>query len=298
MPPLSDEEYAALKQDIAESGVRVPVVEDAEGGILDGHHRVRAWNELRDEGVEVRDYPRDVRDVLMDEGEKRDIARKLNMARRHLSSAQKRNVVAAKLKESPEWANNRIASLLGVSDDLVGAVRRDEETNLRITKVDELVGADGKKRSRYASKIEREGLEGYEVKRTLRGEQGGLSDEEIAQHHNVGAEFVGEMRQRVRHGDEQEKGRVRDARIRRAEEKLRNVRPKKLPPERRWFHGVYKIAAALNELVPQEVAEANLDQDNYERQQQTVRDIIDWLRRYDEAMKKSAADHRRIKAVK
>ena len=42
MPPLSEEEYQALKEDIAYNGIQVPVVEDTDGNIIDGHHRVRA----------------------------------------------------------------------------------------------------------------------------------------------------------------------------------------------------------------------------------------------------------------
>ena len=42
MPPLSPEEYAALKADIATRGVLFPVEYDEDGNILDGHHRVKA----------------------------------------------------------------------------------------------------------------------------------------------------------------------------------------------------------------------------------------------------------------
>ena len=43
-PPLSDEEYAALKADIAAQGVLVPVVIDEDTGeVIEGHHRLRAW---------------------------------------------------------------------------------------------------------------------------------------------------------------------------------------------------------------------------------------------------------------
>ncbi|MGH9294103.1 MAG: ParB N-terminal domain-containing protein, partial [Acidimicrobiales bacterium] len=62
MPPLSENEYGALKADIAERGIVVPVVIDAgSGAIVDGHHRAKAWSELRAEGIRVPDYARDVR---------------------------------------------------------------------------------------------------------------------------------------------------------------------------------------------------------------------------------------------
>jgi ParB-like chromosome segregation protein Spo0J len=46
LPPLSGEDYAALKSDIAVRGVLVPVEYDEEGNILDGHHRVHICAEL------------------------------------------------------------------------------------------------------------------------------------------------------------------------------------------------------------------------------------------------------------
>ena len=48
-PELSPEEFAALKLSIATNGIIVPVEVDDDGNIVDGHHRVRAWNELRAE---------------------------------------------------------------------------------------------------------------------------------------------------------------------------------------------------------------------------------------------------------
>ena len=56
LPALTDAEYTALKDDIREHGVLVPVEYDELGNILDGHHRVKAWNELRAEGVRVADF--------------------------------------------------------------------------------------------------------------------------------------------------------------------------------------------------------------------------------------------------
>src|SRR5918995_1112338 len=53
MPPLSADEYQALKADIALRGVMVPVEYDQDGVIIDGHHRVRACQELG-----LTDWPR------------------------------------------------------------------------------------------------------------------------------------------------------------------------------------------------------------------------------------------------
>jgi hypothetical protein len=144
MLPLTDEEFAALKADIAERGVQVAVAKDDEGNILDGHHRVRAWEELRAEGHDPPRY-RETEYTGLSEAEKRDVVWRLNMQRRHLNSAQKRDVIAAKLKDSPEWADNRIAKLLGVDHKTVGSVRAELERAEEIPCLDYRVGADDKR---------------------------------------------------------------------------------------------------------------------------------------------------------
>lgn len=82
LPPLSPEEYDRLKADIALRGVMVAVELDEEGNILDGHNRARIAWEL---GIE---YPTVIRSGLP-EHEKRLHAVTLNLARRHLTDAQK-----------------------------------------------------------------------------------------------------------------------------------------------------------------------------------------------------------------
>ena len=44
--PLSDEEYTALKKDIEDRGIKVPIELDSDGNILDGHHRWEIAQEL------------------------------------------------------------------------------------------------------------------------------------------------------------------------------------------------------------------------------------------------------------
>jgi ParB-like chromosome segregation protein Spo0J len=141
--PLSEEEYAALKEDIAENGVQVAVVMDEDGNIIDGHHRVWAYEELEAEGLVTGRYPVDVRRGLTEE-QKRDLAWTLNLQRRHLNQAQKRDAIANKLKESPEWADNRIAQLLGVDHKTVRGVRTSLEIRKELPKVELLEGSDGK----------------------------------------------------------------------------------------------------------------------------------------------------------
>jgi transposase-like protein len=87
LPRLTDEEYEALKNDIAEHGVRVPIDVDENGTILDGHHR--AWI-TADLGI---DCPRRTVAGLSEE-QKRTHAVAVNVHRRSLTREQRRELVA------------------------------------------------------------------------------------------------------------------------------------------------------------------------------------------------------------
>ncbi|MHB1510121.1 MAG: DNA methyltransferase [Acidimicrobiales bacterium] len=113
LPPLSDDEYRALKADIAVHGVLVAVEVDDQGHIIDGHHRVQAWQELRAEGNRVPNYPRVVR-LFTSEADKLAHALVLNLARRHLTRAQRRELVV-RLREQG-WSLRRIATVVGINE--------------------------------------------------------------------------------------------------------------------------------------------------------------------------------------
>ena len=129
LPDLSAEDFAALRADIAARGVLVPVEYDEDGNILDGHHRVRACEELG-----LTDWPRFIRKGLS-EADKRVHARQLNLARRHLSRDQKRDLIAAQLRETPAKSNRQVAERLGVSHPTVANVRREMEATGDVVKV-------------------------------------------------------------------------------------------------------------------------------------------------------------------
>jgi len=197
MPNLSEEEYEALKADVAGRGVVVPVVLDEEGNILDGHHRARAVEELREEGRDVPDYPREIREDLENDADKRDLAWRLNMQRRHLSQADKREAIATKLKETPGWSNNRVAKLLGVSDHTVRSERLRLEGTSQISRLDALEGEDGKKRRRNPENDlarEFEKTQRGQVRSALLKDNGFLTDEQIAKRVGVEPETVAEQR--------------------------------------------------------------------------------------------------------
>lgn len=94
--PLRDEEYQALKADIAKRGVMVPVEVDEHGNLLDGHHRARACREL---GLPA---PPSITRIGLDESAKVEHVLKLNLLRRHLGPIS--------------WADGfrRLANLRGV----------------------------------------------------------------------------------------------------------------------------------------------------------------------------------------
>lgn len=124
MPPLSDAEFAALKASIAEHGIQVPVEMDEQGNVLDGHHRLRARDELLDEGVVVSEFPGITRAGLSEE-EKRAHVRMLNLQRRHLNQEQKRGLIQDQVRETPERSDRQIAEALGVSNSTVSGVRQE-----------------------------------------------------------------------------------------------------------------------------------------------------------------------------
>jgi ParB-like chromosome segregation protein Spo0J len=117
LPALADEEYAALKADIASQGVLVPVVVDAETReVIEGHHRLRAWTELRAEGVKVPDYPKQVQRFESDDDRLAFVVA-ANLFRRHLTRQQRAEVVARLRAEG--WSLRRIGDVIGVDDKTV-----------------------------------------------------------------------------------------------------------------------------------------------------------------------------------
>ena len=147
MPDLSPDEFEILKADIAENGLEYPVIQDEFGATLDGHQRERALAELK-----IRNYP--IRVVGgMSEEEKWQYAIRVNVKRRHLTTAQKRQLIKQELKRTPDIANNWMAEIIGVDVKTVQAVRRVLESTLEIPKLKKLRGKDGKRRPVKYSQI-------------------------------------------------------------------------------------------------------------------------------------------------
>jgi hypothetical protein len=111
LPPLTPGEYEALKADIAERGVLVPIEVDEVGEILDGAHRARAAAELG-----LAPPARIVRRDLTEE-QKRAHALALNVHRRQLGPAERR-ILVEQLREEG-LSTRRIAQTVGVAQTTV-----------------------------------------------------------------------------------------------------------------------------------------------------------------------------------
>lgn len=107
--PLTESEYADLKASIAIHGILVPVEVDEQGNILDGHHRVRAWQELCSEGMNLPSYARLVRGGMSEEA-KFDHALRLNDIRRHMSK-EARERTRQRAEEQRERARQQVLEL-------------------------------------------------------------------------------------------------------------------------------------------------------------------------------------------
>lgn len=122
LPPLGDNELAALRADIAErQAVIVPIVIDEARNVIDGANRLRIAAALG-----IREVPVEVR-VGLSEADKQQMAEDLNLHRRHLTREQLRLFVERRLVRTPEQSNRQIAADLGVDHKTVGSLRQNAE---------------------------------------------------------------------------------------------------------------------------------------------------------------------------
>lgn len=134
MPPLSTEEYEALKTDISENGVLIPVEYDENGNVLDGYHREQICRELG-----ITDFPRFIRKGMTEE-EKVEHAYRLNYKRRHITREQKQKD-AEKMRRQG-WSYRRIAGVLGVVEGTIRYWLGEE--GAQIYAPETVTGTDGK----------------------------------------------------------------------------------------------------------------------------------------------------------
>jgi len=115
-PLLEGEEFAALVEDIKTHGLREPITV-FEGMILDGRNRYRACLEA---GIEPTFTP-----YLGDDP--RAYVFSANVHRRHLTSEQKRDIIAKLLQADPTKSDRQIAAAVVTDKNTVAAVRAEME---------------------------------------------------------------------------------------------------------------------------------------------------------------------------
>jgi DNA (cytosine-5)-methyltransferase 1 len=147
MPEFDPNEFERLKKGIEEHGIEYPIIEDADGNIIDGHHRMRAWEEL---GRDPADIPRRVVDEP--DGENYHRAYRANLNRRDLDDGTKRKAVKAYLLEHQtrvrEDSDADIALDLGVHRVTVQRARTELEDDGQFVQVNNLATEEKKREVR------------------------------------------------------------------------------------------------------------------------------------------------------
>ncbi len=135
LPPLLPEEEEALRADIAAHGVRVPIVLDAQGRVVDGRHRLAIARALN------LPYPVEILPPATTPVQKLHLALSLNLKRRHLTRDQKQTI-ARRLRETG-LSYPQIAAMLGVDEKTVRLWLSTSE-NSEVENPPQTLGRDGK----------------------------------------------------------------------------------------------------------------------------------------------------------
>lgn len=152
MMPMSDDDYARLKESIESYGKlreNLKGYQDQRTGtffLLSGWNRLKIATELGWKTV-----PIDVVEGLENETERKQYAISENLDRRQLTTEQKRELTKYFLKLNPEKSNLEISKKVGVSDKTVNSARKELESRSEIPNVekkDSLGRKVGKKISR------------------------------------------------------------------------------------------------------------------------------------------------------
>jgi len=152
MPPMSEQEFSALVDDIAENGLLEPITL-YQGMVLEGRHRYKACIQL---GYKFKE----TNFVALATGDPLAYVVSKNIMRRHLTAEQKRELIKALLEEKPNASSRMIARLARVSHHTVEDVRQEVEATGQIAQLEpegstdqsgqlpqkKRTGADGKKR--------------------------------------------------------------------------------------------------------------------------------------------------------
>jgi ParB-like chromosome segregation protein Spo0J len=138
LDPLTEQQYADLREDIAERGVLQPVIVDEFGEVIDGHHRKQIAEES---GAE---YPIHQLPAGLSEAEKLDASLALNLIGRHQTNDQKRATIRRYLLRRPDATDGHVGRLVGCDHKTVGRVRIQMESVGEIPQHSVRTGEDGR----------------------------------------------------------------------------------------------------------------------------------------------------------
>jgi ParB-like chromosome segregation protein Spo0J len=261
LPPLASDDMDRLTQSIKERGVKMPVVFDEQGEILDGHNRVMIADSL---GIE---YPRII-ETGLDEHEKRIFVAELNVARRQMTDAQK---VALGKKIEPDIAERaRLRMLATQKNDAGEQVRSYGHVSI----------ADGgtTTRDEVAQAVQLGSGRTYERGKQVLDELANEPDgEQLLQHINDGSWDLDDVRTELRHRRRQE------AQAEQAEsDRLISLAgdPEGKIAKARLLNQFSSIRSAVyDRLIPldPEAVVAALDEPNTEFTRTFIRDCRQWL---------------------
>lgn len=167
--------YAGLKEEVKTGRIITPVVITSLGAVVDGHQRLRAYFELKEEGETPPPFKVDVVPGDLTDVEIRSMARRLNLLRRQVGRKDVQRYIVEQLMETPEWSNKRIARHIGCSHETVAKVRKSLEDSGRIPYYEKLESADGywrprETRDKAIKKLEAKVVEdALEAKQSRRG---------------------------------------------------------------------------------------------------------------------------------
>ena len=158
-PLISEAELKQLADDISAHGLRTSIILGQQGielWLVDGRNRLDVLQRLGLLSVDEKGQlhlERKLGDcwypfVHEDRRDPYDLVLSLNVHRRHLTSEQKRELIAALLKAKPEASNVTIAKQVKADDKTVAKARDGLESTLEIPRLEKTVGADGKARKR------------------------------------------------------------------------------------------------------------------------------------------------------
>jgi hypothetical protein len=135
-PAMTSVEYDALVRDIKLNGLRFPIIA-YEGQILDGRHRYRACSDL---GIAPR-----VEMFSGDEKAARKAVESLNLHRRHMTIAQRKEIAMRELKADTQQSDRAIAKTAGVDHKTVAKARAEAAANGEVPHKTERAEASGRK---------------------------------------------------------------------------------------------------------------------------------------------------------